>query len=68
MIVAICLADPLMVTSKSFTNQVMDKVEQLFENKYLLVSVRPDFQSRVNNSCIVFVQSLLSLVMKGSLD
>ncbi len=36
--------------------------------QWLTVFVRPNIQSRVNNSCIVFIQSPLSLVMKGLLD
>ncbi len=30
--------------------------------------VRPELQSRVNNSCIMFVQSPLSLVVIGDQD
>ncbi len=44
---------------------ISDQSLQVCIDTLTIAGVRPELQSRVNNSCIVFVQSLLGLVMKG---
>ena len=57
------LALKMVVAAVSDMKALVKEPKESFE-----LNVRPELQSRVNNSCIAFIQSLLGLMMKGDQD